>query len=655
MESDTTRVRRLNPFSFPAETNIRFTLLILAVLLLAISTTGASIAGLSLIFSPNTSLRNIPGLLVTEEYSPPSNDELKNPGSGQEALLKFFREEVVVYIRILAWPIVFMVITFFIGAIAYYTHPTLLRRKGKLKPLPRDKDALLQGEVLSLADLAGISPAPIVELNKNRCLWNMQAFGLKGHYMLGMDGGVQRMLRQTPELIQAMILHELGHIANHDIGRYFFAKALRIPAFLLAGTPLIVGVVVNEIRNYVLGLSAPLSNISVFVYLYTSIEIILLVTILLSIYTDLLRVREYYADWRVVLWGKEESLSCILKSHMGTKKSKVWPPQFHPRAQDRLEALQDPSSLFRVTRELPFSVGVLIALVIVVGFVMLASLSNGLGAGIGIIVSYPREMALRLSPDSSTYKLLVHGVNSLADVGQLVLYLKMAVFFIAGYLIAGTVGVQVQREAIAEIVAGRQGCAGYLRIGIWAALIALGFEIGALIMPGSYFSPINMYLFGYLVNPLKLLLLIPWWIGFIAFTWLGLLYVRFFGKHLLGSHLGESSPKWKRRFVVLVSSGLLGISYYSLFLARNILGFQAPSLSQDLMGEFLISLTLALILFPVAFGATWILIHIARFIHPSRCPSCGKAVQPGYTVARKCEFCKHYLAPWLYATSSAKL
>jgi len=64
------------------------------------------------------------------------------------------------------------------------------------------------------------------------------------------------------------------------------------------------------------------------------------------------------------------------------------------------------------------------------------------------------------------------------------------------------------------------------------------------------------------------LLAVPWLIGATAVTWLCLVYARFIGRRLLGSHIGAAPPKWQRRWFTLASSGLLLMSYLPLLVSR---------------------------------------------------------------------------------------
>jgi hypothetical protein len=88
----------------------------------------------------------------------------------------------------------------------------------------------------------------------------------------------------------------------------------------------------------------------------------------------------------------------------------------------------------------------------------------------------------------------------------------LPLLFFSGYLIAGTVGLQVQREVVAEIRTGQQGITGFLRLGLFSGLVALGLEIGFLITPIPIFSPLGSF-WGDAAS--DLVLMIPW-----IFFWL---------------------------------------------------------------------------------------------------------------------------------------
>jgi len=215
------------------------------------------------------------------------------------------------------------------------------------------------------------------------------------------------------------------------------------------------------------------------------------------------------------------------------------------------------------------------------------------------------------------------------------------------YLIAGSVGLQVQREAVAELVQDRPGFGGYARLWLLAGLIALGLEAGFLLVPLAAFSPRDLF---------TLALIPPWLLAVLLLTGLGLIYARFFARRLLGAHTGASPPHSKRRLLTAVLTGLLGLLYLPLLAARVFIYAGGPGgLDPDgrsLLGGFVLATFLvALLLSPLIFGATWVVIEIGRLLRPPRCAACGSVTRQRPAVGKACETCGQPLAPWLYANS----
>ena len=115
-ETDIPNKRQLNPFAFPSETNVRFTLLVVAALMLAINL--AQLIGW--------------GTGVVEFQDAPEPDvNLFDPASveqGKEAQNQMLTQAV----RALALPSVFLLFTLILAVVIYRGHPGRIRWKYKL-------------------------------------------------------------------------------------------------------------------------------------------------------------------------------------------------------------------------------------------------------------------------------------------------------------------------------------------------------------------------------------------------------------------------------------------------------------------------------------------------------------------------------------------
>jgi hypothetical protein len=216
------------------------------------------------------------------------------------------------------------------------------------------------------------------------------------------------------------------------------------------------------------------------------------------------------------------------------------------------------------------------------------------------------------------------------------------VFGIA-YLISGTVGLQIQRAAVAEVVSDQSGLAGYLRLLAYASLLALGIEAGFLIIPIALFSPRNLT---------GVLLVFVWFFSAIALTWMWLIYARFFSRRVLGNHAGKAQPAWKRRLLTLTLSGLFCLMYVPLIFGRILIVARQEQYLSGWISFLFLSLLSALLFYFFTFAASWVLVKIVRTVRPCRCPSCKQATQHKYVAGRMCEHCGADLAPWLFVYSS---
>jgi hypothetical protein len=178
-----------------------------------------------------------------------------------------------------------------------------------------------------------------------------------------------------------------------------------------------------------------------------------------------------------------------------------------------------------------------------------------------------------------------------------------------------------------------------------AASIALGLELGFLATPFSIYWPHDA------AQALQVLL----WLAAVAgASWLCLVYARFFGQRVFGAHYGQRSPTWKRRFLTLALTALLGAFYLPL-MAWRVLYINARDPENVGALERLIPTALgaALAAYLAGFGVTWALMRLRRAVRPLRCPICAESIRQRVGVGRYCVHCGHRLAPWLFVQPSA--
>ncbi len=603
--------RKLNPFAFPPETNALFTLLVVAALLWMLE--------LGQVLGQASGLVNSPDALATANAIELGTYEWK------QALLQS--------VQMLFLPFILILATFFLATIIYLIHPFRIRFNRKLRQITREDDPEFVGAMQKLISLSGIAPSPGIEVEPASRSTDGQAFGLWNHYALRLSGRLRLLFRQDPEGFRAIILHELAHIANADIFRTYFSQAIWVAVVGLTVIPFTVLIFVKIWT----GLSPNDAPIVLLALVKTSVTLL----IINAIRGNLLQTREYYADWRASLWGAGESLVKILRRNDTlTNKTMHWTRlwKFHPAPRQRLAGLQDPGGLFLIKLALSFFVGVLPGLML-----------GGLSSESQILIDILTGMGTGMEQ--------VFGNNLFNNGWDAVLIAFMAFVLLAIpgliiiHLITQSLGLAVQRETVANMVTGREGWSTYLNLWKPAVLVVIGFQIGNLLTISSIlelFPTLFQSLQGFLYLGLMIFLNVI----LVFLTWLGLVYIRYFSRQVLGSHVGISLPKGKMLLLALALSGLLLMFYIPMMFGQMIIE-GAASVGDTSMLIWLLGVILAeviaIFLYGFVFVATWLSSKVLRLVWKPQCPTCGQAVYQQYAVAQLCKHCGSELAPWLYS------
>jgi Zn-dependent protease with chaperone function len=585
---------RLNPFAFPPETNVRFLLLVIAVVMFAIIVSQIIPAWLNL-------------------YTSTLYQGFDRSSSIQENQARYFTLSRA-SIGDLALPVGLVVGVFALAAGIYRTYPARLRRRFKLQRLPQEKLPELEGEIQYLAHLAGVSPIPTIELGQNARSQGGQAFGFKGEHALRLERGLYRVvLLKSRDIFRAVVLHELGHIVNQDIWRSYFAQALCTAVIVLAIVPVVTlifgiffhrGLVVPLREGTAIDLDRLLTiSLPIVLMVFGQVGIMLLVVF--AIRAELLRIRELYTDYRAMQWGAEASLSRILRQEALKERVKGWRKvwRLHPTAEERLLSLEEPARLFSVTLSLPLVVGILLAWIVSGMFFIVLSASFGIGGALSGLAWVVAEEAMNAS------SLLLFDLARLiviAATAAVPVFTFIPIFGLA-YLVSRTVGLQILRESVADAACGRRGMVRYLRLWLPAALLLLGMELGFLTSPFAYLSPARLVMSWAQEFPFNPIWVLPWMAGGTGLTWLFFVYARYFGQQVLGAEAAVTPSKWAVRVHSLVFTCLLGFFFIPLLVSRLLIIH--PPIYQSVIW---ISLCLALTVYAVGFVVTWIVIMIRR-------------------------------------------
>jgi hypothetical protein len=532
----------LDPFAFPPETNARFNLLIF----------GAIITVLSLSLT----------MWATMTLGPNIN-RFVNLESGAPTSIENWR----IVLFVLGAPVVGVLATLALLGLAYHKyrkHPERIIAQKRLEPLKLEQDRNFMESVDSLAKEAELQKTPEILLGPPRAQ-DGQAFGFqdKPILRLGPSLKVMRLKKGFEPIYRAIVLHEMAHIANEDIQRSYFAEAVW-NALRTVTVPLAALIVLGylpalwgfEFFLWVIFIPITILLISLFV----AFELGILFAVLQFIRSGALRVREIYADLRAVKWGTYAGLVQIISSARDIQKNwwqRLW--EYHPKHSERLKYLQNPDRLFRLTLDLPLSLGFLLGLVLAGGSPI-----------------FTRANQLRNTPGSGFEGLF----GLLALTIAFLIYISL--IFLLSWLMASSIGLQIQRQTAADQVHSTKGLLPYFRLFLPAFMFQLAFEAGVYFMPydNIQIDP-SLYLVSLvwkatfdpdspiLTYSLISFLILPFWILFAAFTlwfWMGL--VRFFASQLTSWTSGPVLFLRQNRSITVIATILLPLLYIPSALAR---------------------------------------------------------------------------------------
>ena len=216
-----------------------------------------------------------------------------------------------------------------LAAVVVLVMPTVLRRVRRLAPADlRYAPALQEVAGFAAADgvrTPGILIGPPATVSAPFCL------GRPGNYRIALPRKLA--LTSKSPLFQALVRHELAHIAQHDVALSWLARSLWYVLAALLALPVVVTAVYD---------GDPLFALDI---LWRSAALIVVVLVVIR---ALLRAREFDADLRAArVVGVRGVLDAALSHHPAQPAGwRAW-RRWHPSAERRRAVLADPADVRR--------------------------------------------------------------------------------------------------------------------------------------------------------------------------------------------------------------------------------------------------------------------------------------------------------------------
>jgi Zn-dependent protease with chaperone function len=432
-----------------------------------------------------------------------------------------------------------------------------------------------------------------------------------------------------PYSFRATVLHELAHLANRDITRSYWAEAswiILLPVFTLL--------------LWVLGASTAPTWFKIVI----SLHVLAILLVIELIRRSILRGREHDADLRTaLLWNAGEPLRSSFvegesdSGRPGTflqRLARFW--RKHPTAAERRNVLDHPNRALAISPDIPILAGLLFGNLIG-GTLIVTSVIVLVTDALGVLMTESILDRITRTYGLATAIRIYYPVGSFTW-SILMSVAAFALLSAASYLLAGTLGVQAQRESVLQVIQGRRTPHPYRGLLKPAFLTAAGFEAGLILLPLTPALPGKSWGFVGLILWL-LFATLPFWM------WLS--SIRFFARRLLGTHIADRNPVKQLRILKWASTilfwplilVLLGGQFWIWPSIRLIRGMGALAMGSVGLLGFIFLLALMLLALAVR--------EVRREERRPQCPHCGEETEKA-TVADRCKACGNNLAPWLF-------
>ena len=250
------------------------------------------------------------------------------------------------------WVVGGTALMFALALLGYWLLPRWKLRGGRLVPI---RDPGLTAELAGFVRESGLRAAPHFVIDPVAATPSAVVFGHWRSRTVSLHAGLVASRRSDPDGFRTVVLHELAHIRNGDVGIAYAAEALWRASILVVLLPYAVlsvyrwagvsepGAVVDLWQtDWQLGLRGVLHPVA-------------LAGLVLLARADVLRTRELYADLDASHWSGARLLPRAARAVTADNRRAhavlsrlVAPWRTHPVWPDRAESLLDPAILFGV-------------------------------------------------------------------------------------------------------------------------------------------------------------------------------------------------------------------------------------------------------------------------------------------------------------------
>jgi Zn-dependent protease with chaperone function len=231
--------------------------------------------------------------------------------------------------------------------VLYAATPLWKIRRDRLVPFRADDDPDVLAELHDLCRRAGLERTPAFVWDPLDRAVSGLAFGALGRNRVRLAGGLVTKRYTDPDVFAAVVLHELAHIRNRDVSRFYLTVAIWNAFLLAAVLPLVIALATGDGRTF-FDVGWRLVVLTGFVYLTRN---------------AVLRTRELYADVRADATGAV-GIRRLVGADASPRDHRLRRLlRLHPSGTSRAATITDTDSLFTIGAGEAVGAGIVMALV----------------------------------------------------------------------------------------------------------------------------------------------------------------------------------------------------------------------------------------------------------------------------------------------------